>query len=555
MRRALFHAPRLLPLQSRFLHRASDEPTIFALSTAAGRAAIAVIRISGPACVGIYRALCPTKPLPKPRNAALRTLYSPGQSQSPDSVLDSALVLFFPSPKTVTGEDLLELHVHGGPAIVKAVLAAVSRCSTATHPVRYAEQGEFTRRAFMNDRLDLTQVEALGDSLTATTEQQRRLSVRGTNSGLSKRYESWCQQLLYARGELEALIDFSEDQHFDESPAMLASSVAEQVRRLKQQVEAHATNAVRGELLRNGISIALLGEPNAGKSSLLNRVVGREAAIVSQVAGTTRDVVETGIDLSGWYCRLGDTAGLRKSSEKDSATSDPNIVGLVEQEGIRRAKERAMNADVVVVVFCIEPADNGGTPTFSMSSEVVETAKEVILLGGHVIAVVNKADVIPVEDSDRLQEEWFAAVQKELEISPKRIHFISCKDVDSERTNPDPGNIQAFLGRLTEVFEEMTVPFVPDIDNTEPDLSMWQESLGATERQRALLEDCSMHLGGFLAEVDNASKDVEGELDVVLAAESLRAAANCLAKITGRGEAGDVEEVLGVVFEKCIMDD
>ncbi|GME59901.1 tRNA modification GTPase mss1, mitochondrial [Neofusicoccum parvum] len=540
------------PALARFLHGeaavAGDEPTIYALSTAAGRAAIAVVRISGLACLDIYRSLCPGKPLPQPRHAALRTLYDPTAPVPPprDAILDSALVLFFRGPSSVTGEDLLELHVHGGPAIVRAVLSAIPRCSTSL-AIRYAEPGEFTRRAYLNDRLSLPQVEALGDTLTAATEQQRLLSVRGTSSQLSARYDAWARALLYARGELEALIDFSEDQHFDEPPAQLAESVAAQVRGLKRSIEAHAANAVRGELLRSGISVALLGEPNAGKSSLLNRVVGREAAIVSREAGTTRDVVETGVDLGGWFCRVGDTAGLR------GAHGD--TVGPVEMEGIRRAKERAMGADVVVCVFSIEADGETGRPGLLLSPEVVETARESMSRGGQVMAIVNKSDMLPSSSRSGQQAQHLAAIQSQLDLPPERIHFISCKEAatppPSSSTTSDPGKIQSFLAGLVSIFKEMTTPIVPELESTAvPDMSVWQESLGATERQRVLLEECSTHLEKFLREVEEGKADMDGELDIVLAAESLRAAAACLAKITGKGEVGDVEEVLGVVFEK-----
>jgi tRNA modification GTPase len=296
----------------------------------------------------IYEGLCPSAPFPKPRHATLRKLYSPHLPPSPSTLLDSgALVLYFPAPNTVTGENVLELHVHGGPAIVRAVLGAIPECvkvpradsSRARHSIRYAEPGEFTRRAFANNRMDLPQIESLGETLSATTEQQRKLSVRGTTSSLAVRYERWRMLLLAARGELEALIDFSEDQHFDESPALLCASVAEQVKSLRVQMEAHVANAVRGELLRSGISVALLGAPNAGKSSLLNRIVGRDAAIVSQEAGTTRDVVEVGVDLGGWLVKIGDMAGLRRAG-----LVGPEVVGAVEQEGIKRAKQRALES-------------------------------------------------------------------------------------------------------------------------------------------------------------------------------------------------------------------
>ena len=341
----------------------NDEPTIYALSTAPGRAAIAIIRISGPACMSVYRALCPHKLPPKPRYATLRTLFDPSVSLSDDQdehILDSsALIFYFPAPDTATGEDILELHIHGGTAVVKAVLAAVPKTipKNARQIIRYAEPGEFARRAFYNNRLDLLQVEALSDTLAADTEQQRRLAVRGSSNVLAERYEAWRQKLLNARGELEALIDFSEDQHFDESPAKLCASVAKQVQQLKLQLQANIENAARGELLRDGINIALIGAPNAGKSSLLNRIAGREAAIVSSEAGTTRDVVDVNVDIGGFYCRFGDLAGLRKQTQ----TSDRHQVGEIEREGIRRAKERALKADVIVVVLAVEAAKDSAS--------------------------------------------------------------------------------------------------------------------------------------------------------------------------------------------------
>jgi tRNA modification GTPase len=497
----------------------------------------------------IYQGLCPLKPIPRPRQATLRKLYSPNLPPSPSNILDSgALVLYFPAPSTVTGEDVLELHVHGGPAIVRAVLAAIPECASSSsprHSIRYAEPGEFTRRAFANNRMDLPQIESLGETLSASTEQQRKLSVRGTTSSLATRYEHWRMQLLQARGELEALIDFSEDQHFDESPAQLCASVAAQVRRLVSQIEAHVANAFRGELLRSGISVALLGAPNAGKSSLLNRIVGREAAIVSREAGTTRDVVEVGVDLGGWLVKMGDMAGLRRAGLVGSA-----VVGAVEREGIKRAKQRALNSDVLIVVQ---------DATSPMDAEVTETAHECVELGINVLVAINKTDQVG-NDSIALKE-WREKARTTLGISSSDVHFISCKEATaSSATQTDPGNIQAFLRGLLSTFKAMTAALVPDSD---PNPSVWQESLGATERQRILLSESLTHLETFLqaagasvrpadefASSDSTSTPEEADVDIVVAAESLRRAADALARITGRGESGDVEEVLGVVFEK-----
>jgi tRNA modification GTPase len=498
---------------------------------------------------------------PKARHATVRTLYDPTTPPTTSSVLDSgALVLYFPAPKTVTGEDVLELHVHGGTAIVRAVLAAIPKAKISEYleagPIRYAEPGEFTRRAFANDRLDLTQVEALGDSLAATTEQQRRLSVRGTTNPLATRYESWRRLLLEARGELEALIDFSEDQHFDESIAELLGSVSAQVISLRRALLAHRENAVRGELLRSGISLALLGAPNAGKSSLLNAVVGREAAIVSREAGTTRDVVEVGIDLGGFLCRLGDTAGLRKAL----GGVDGDVVGLVEQEGMRRAKARAEESDVVIVVLSFESEGSNGEVAVRLDPEVIETAARLVEEKDNVLVVINKTDTVQHQDPNHF-EAALAATQSAIPgLSRSKIHLISCTTaIDAEQTSkPTPDNnnnsIQPFLRALIEQFTTLTSAISPDTNDAKADPSIWQESLGATERHRLLLETCIASLEDFTALVGAASGDVQdGEADIVLAAEFLRDAGDSLARITGRGEAGDVEEVLGVVFEKfCV---
>lgn len=486
----------------------------------------------------IYEGLCPSTLFPKPRYATLRKLHSPNSPPSPATLLDSgALVLYFPAPNTVTGEDVLELHVHGGPAVVRAVLSAIPACATKSQPICYAEPGEFTRRAFANNRMDLPQIESLGETLSASTEQQRKLSVRGTTSSLALRYESWRMLLLAARGELEALIDFSEDQHFDESPAVLCASVAGQVRSLRVQIQAHVANAVRGELLRNGISVALLGAPNAGKSSLLNRIVGRDAAIVSQEAGTTRDVVEVGVDLGGWLVKIGDMAGLRRAGLVGA-----DVVGAVEQEGIKRAKQRALQSDVLIVVQ---------DATAAMDPEVMETAKQCVDLGINVVAAVNKIDRFA--DVVTLQKEWLAKLHSALGIPTARVAFVSCK-APALHTTPDPGHIQSFLAILLDTFKHMTAALVPDSD---PDPGLWQESLGATERQRVLLTECLSHLEAFLTTVtpqadtsDPTTNDLDDEVDIVVAAECLRSAGEALARITGRGESGDVEEVLGVVFEK-----
>ncbi|KAJ5521480.1 hypothetical protein N7527_005595 [Penicillium freii] len=547
------------------------DSTIYALSTATGRAAIAVVRISGPACTSIYKSLCPNLPLPKPRYASLRTLYDPTKPPTTNAILDAgALVLYFPSPRTATGEEILELHIHGGPAITKAVLSAISQTNTPEQTVRYAEPGEFTRRAFMNDRLSLPQIEALGDTLSADTEQQRRLAVRGSSDALLNRYERWRQGLLYARGELEALIDFSEDQHFDESTEELVSSVAGQVRALSVQIGFHIANASRGELLRNGIRVALLGAPNAGKSSLLNRVVGKEAAIVSTEQGTTRDIVDVGVDVGGWYCKLGDMAGIR--AESGSGDGERVVIGAVEKEGIRRARERALESDVVIVVVSLEDTATG--VRLFVEPEVLDAVNDCVEAGKCLVVAINKCDKlhpalesgesgVPQSLSDTIHDIFPS-------VPVGRVFAISCEEAkrgaSSLDTTTDPGNLQVFLRGLITTFEQIASPLGVDGDGGY-DLSYWEDSLGVTHRQSSNLQRCLDHLDDFLSQASSAEcpdspreKELgsldsyaESEVDIVTAAEHLRFAADMLAKITGKGESGDVEDVLGVVFEKfCV---
>jgi tRNA modification GTPase len=408
---------------------------------------------------------------------------------------------------------------------VKAVLSAVPQCFSKIS-IRYAEPGEFTRRAFQNGRLDLSQVEALSDALSAETEQQRRAAVRGNSGKLGRTYEGWRQQLLHARGELEALIDFSEDQHFDESPAELMSNVTAQIKIILESIASHEQASFRGELLKRGIRISLLGPPNAGKSSLLNNIVGREASIVSREAGTTRDIVEVSLDIRGYLCTFADTAGLRtKSKESLGSTS---VIGDIEQEGIRRAKAKANESDVIIALASVEPADIPGQWLIRYDIETLSIAAK----APQSLLVVNKRDSVPPVVLDRLLTDFKDSLGFEIPLIA-----ISCKDAQMKSIASSSGNINLFLDHLIKAFKNMT--------ELPPDL---EDLFGVTERQRQLLSSCSQHLNDFVLEAQLSDSGLES--DIVLAAEYLRSAANCLARITGRGEAGDVEEVLGVVFEK-----
>lgn len=447
-------------------------------------------------------------------------------------MLDSdTLVLYFPAPKTVTGEDVLELHIHGGSATVKAVLSAIPK-ARSFQAIRYAEPGEFTRRAFQNNRLDLAQVEALSDTLAAETEQQRRAAVRGNSGKLGRTYETWRQELLYARGELEALIDFSEDQYFDESPSELMGSVRKQVEIILDSIAQHTSASHRGELLKRGIRVSLLGAPNAGKSSLLNQIVGREASIVSQEAGTTRDVVEVSLDIRGFLCTFADTAGLRGGSQIEKESMTASTIGAVEQEGIRRAKAKAKESDVVIVMASIERSPEDDVLRIFCDEEALRLARD----AAHSLIVVNKCDLVTPE----VLEELLASFLRSLQLAGHAdtpLVPISCRDMQARFEDAEASNVNGFVNKLVGVFETMT--------SLPTDL---EDLLGVTERQRQLLTTCSDSLQDFVMEAQGSSDG--GDADVVIAAEHLRSAANCLARVTGRGEAGDVEEVLGVVFEK-----
>ena len=323
--------------------------TIFALTTGNARASLAVIRVSGPAAGSIVSTIT-GRALPPPRMAARRRFGR-------DPEIDDGLLLWFPGPASFTGEDVAEFHVHGGRAVWRALATAIAAAGA-----RPAEPGEFSRRAFDNGKLDLTQAEGIADLVAAETEAQRRQALRQLDGELGRLYEGWRTRLLGLMARVEAAIDFPDE---DLPGGLLDGAVAE-AGRMAAELREHLDDGGRGERLRDGLHVAILGAPNAGKSSLLNALVGRAAAIVHPVAGTTRDVVEAVIDLDGWPVVFSDTAGLR-------ATIDP-----VEAEGVRRARDRADRADLRLAV--VDLAD----PT---SEQAVAG-----LVDRHTIVVLNKCD-------------------------------------------------------------------------------------------------------------------------------------------------------------------
>jgi tRNA modification GTPase len=326
----------------------------------AGRAAIAVLRLSGPEAGRAVTLLTGT--LPPPRVARRCRLVDPESRED----LDDGLVLWFPAPRSATGEDVAELHLHGSRAVLAAVMQALGRLG-----LRLAEPGEFTRRAFLNGKLDLLQAEAIADLAAAETEAQRRQALRQLDGELGSLYRDWSGRLTRILAHLEAAIDFPDE----DLPPAIEHRILAEAEGLVTEIERHLADGRRGERLRDGISVAIVGPPNAGKSSLLNRIARRDAAITSPVAGTTRDVIEVAIDLRGYPVVLADTAGLRDSGDE------------IEKEGKRRAIQRAEEAEIRLFVF------DAGHP--------VEAAGAAAWPGPDTILVANKIDLVQHPDLPR----------------------------------------------------------------------------------------------------------------------------------------------------------
>ena len=359
-----------------------DGTTIYALGTPvpsrAHPGALSVIRLSGPRAPEVLVFL--TEPraferghsardpaLPEPRRMVVRTLYDPLSGEA----IDRGLAVWFEAPNTETGEMMAELHLHGGRAVVSAALEAIGKLGLC----RLAEPGEFTRRAFEHGKLDLTEAEGIADLVAAETEQQRRLALQQMDGALHRLYEDWRTLGLATLAHLEAAIDFPDE----DLPAGIANQVRDGVVQLQAEIGAHLEDR-RGERLREGVHIAIIGPPNAGKSSLLNLLARRDAAIVSETAGTTRDVIEVHLDLGGWPVVLADTAGLRESRD------------AIEQEGVRRARARAAGADLRVLVLDASGDWQRGRGALIAATEKWNAARDIV--------VVNKVDLAAIEGTD-----------------------------------------------------------------------------------------------------------------------------------------------------------
>lgn len=548
----------------------TEEDTIFALSSGGGGAsvgggatAVAVIRISGPCAFDALKELLSPFPInssssdstqddsgrnvpkmPKARMASLRTLYDPlTENSNADrrrDPLDSALVLTFPGPNSFTGEDIVELHCHGSRAVVNGIMSALSHMNSYSVSsssslsdeskrrrkrlaLRPADPGEFTQRAYGNGKLGLVEVEALADLIVADTSLQRKQALKQFDGRLSRLYMGWREELIKGLAHAEAVIDFGDDEALDpdedtgddmegDGGMSVWGGILPRIADLRQAMERHLADASRGELLRDGLRIAIVGRPNAGKSSLLNLLAGRDAAIVSSTPGTTRDVVEVILDLGGVRCTLLDTAGVREEAEEG--------VNEIEVEGMKRARIAAKDAHIVVGVVDSTDYKRG-----------LEAVDELLNDGGDgfddwkrdsVLYVVNKVDL-----NDEMKESN--------KLSRKNSFGISC--ATSEGVND-------FLSVLTNQALSL-------VSNDNDDASSALTSLEGTEgavitraRHRRHVEAASDALERF------EGLSGQGYMALDMAAEELRLAASELGRITG---AIDVEDVLDVLFaDFCI---
>lgn len=654
--------------------------TIYQLSSGlgGGRAqpavGVAVVRISGPLARPILMTLTRRRTMPQPRVATRASLYRPrmdvrdlerferyaeeittdadaAPAPEPEHLIDSGiLVLSFPSPASFTGEDVVELHVHGTPLIVSNVFqsledinrrlverivappsnndtsdpdthkthksdvgaidpasddpAALSRLSAilACPPViRLAQPGEFTRRAFMHGKLDLTQVEALGDLLLAETDRQKSQALVQMRGELGRFYAQWRLDLLNSLAYIEAVLDFSEDEQ-DVGESEIVANVLPKVRDIARSLEQHLSDHRRGELVRDGVGVVIVGSPNAGKSTLLNALAQRNVAIVSPVPGTTRDIVENRINIAGWACILADTAGLRRLRQRDAEsaatttgiTTDTNsadalLTGhdLIEAEGMKRTHERTQDADIKLVLL---DASQLLAPTGApdVDAEVLD------LIDHDSIVVWTKMDLVPTLPESgaadaavapaspsasttgraklRTAQQFYAAsrdafTEREIDafhrvaslsanyrrVSDRAAHtvFLACPAVADAAAGGNKG-IQHLLTVL-----EKQIRRTVGLDANANDASASDDTAAATaassssstsiplitrHRHRVHVESCLSFLGLF--------EEYMSRGDLVLAAEQLRLATREIGKITGRV---DVEELLDVIFEDfCI---
>eukprot|EP00808_Paulinella_micropora_P018544 g8710.t1 len=551
--------------------RAAVADTIYQVSSGLGRrshggaraAGVAVLRVSGPLCAHVCRQLTGRQQLPPPRRATLRTLYrdaSDGPAGAKET-LDKGMVIWMPGPASFTGEDVLELHVHGNQVVVEALLQAIqaaqpgSGSSEQGPRLRLAAAGEFTQRAFLHGKLDLTQVEGLADLLAAETERQRQQAVRQLDGALGRQVDKWRQELVRALAYLEALIDFAEEED-DISEEYILDSVLPAVRALASSLSRALHSAQRGELVRDAIKVAIVGAPNAGKSSLLNALAGRDVAIVHEMPGTTRDVVEVGLDLRGYAFRVWDTAGLRDQ-----------VADAVEAEGIRRTRLRVGEAHLRVLALdaarCLSAAARAAPNLPPMTDWA---PSELLPLTSHnTLLVFNKADLLEAGATagsscspSSSRSDWLCSLHRALGLPPPlaprshpaalhAAHGISSCLVSA--LDPDDVGFEDLLRCL----ESHAGALLEGMHKKEDGAAGEDHVVITRERQRQHLHRCLGQLQAFLqlmAPTNATGEPASPAGEVVLGAQLLRIAQTELAALVG---AVHVEELLDVIFQDfCI---
>ncbi|GFR67369.1 tRNA modification GTPase MnmE [Elysia marginata] len=478
--------------------------TIFALSSGSTKCAVAVLRVSGPKSAFALQQICGG--LPKKRVASVRKLYNPVSNE----LLDKSLVIWFPGPQSFTGEDCAEFHVHGGPAVVSSVLSALGSI-----PGMYpAQPGEFTKQAFLNGKLDLTEVEAVGDLIHAETEAQRKQALRQMDGDLSALYSSWRTSLLKCLANTEAFIDFHEEENIEDD---ILESVSAKVTLVNDEILKHLTDSRCGERLREGLNVVIVGEPNVGKSSLLNSICQRPAAIVSPIAGTTRDVVETALNISGYPVLLSDTAGLRE-------THDP-----IEKEGVNRAINRVLSSDLKIFMVDAAKQANLLSGDVELSDFVISHMDQIKLISKS-LHLGNKDLHKQMDEQEDLSSIIIVLNKMDLLHSSEVSKFL--------RENGD--TVCAISCKTGQGFDDFMYKLVEKIKILCGDPSQGQPSL-THSRHRHHLNQCCFHLTQFHDFLSH---------DVVLAAERLRLAVREVGQITG---AVSAEDVLDVIFRDfCI---
>lgn len=373
-----------------------SKDTIYALSSGSLPAGVAVLRLSGSQAVSALLKLVGEN-IPAPRMAGLRTI----RNRNNDAI-DQGLVFQFPAPHSFTGEDCVEIQVHGSRAVVDAIFAELDTISG----VRPAEAGEFSKRAYDNGKMDLLEVEGLADLLKAETEMQRRLAVEQTSGRLSGLYDGWAYRLTRCRALIEAELDFSDE---DDVPDSVADQVWRDVLTLKAEIEQHLYAGASSEIIRDGFKVALVGAPNVGKSSLLNALSGRDIAIVTDIAGTTRDVISVDLNIDGYLVTVFDTAGLRETAD------------IVEQEGVRRARQTAESADLVLLLTDFD-SDPQQSHDLSVTAIDVATKSDLSSKPSHLhdLAISAKTGAGLQQLRERIKTEIETRVGSSLTLAPVR---------------------------------------------------------------------------------------------------------------------------------------